>query len=53
MGKDVKVKKGDKEKDEKSKKGPKPFLEETINCAWCGKPNLITGIKETITPAVM
>lgn len=41
------------EKKEKSKKkGPKPFFEEHINCAWCGKPNIVRGVKETVVPSV-
>ena len=50
MKKKVKVKKA--EEGETSKKGPKPFFEETICCAWCGKPNIVSGIKETVVPAV-
>lgn len=36
---------------EKSKKGPKPFFEHNVMCAWCGKPNIVRGIKQITIPA--
>lgn len=41
--------------EDKKKKGPrkaKPFFEHTVKCAWCGKPNKVKAIKETVEPAV-
>ena len=53
----MKVKKEEHKKDEKkdeerTEKGPKPFFEETINCAFCGRPNKVSAVRETITPSV-
>ncbi len=45
-------KKDESEKDNPSTTGPKPFFEETINCAYCGKPNKVSAVRETITPSV-
>lgn len=45
-------KKDESEKDKPSTTGPKPFFEETINCAFCGRPNKVSAVRETITPSV-
>lgn len=39
-------------KAKRERKGKKPFLEEHVNCAWCGKPNVVRAERRVVTPGV-